>query len=130
MEVIFSNLLQDMHRVVRKHMDELYRSGKMRDISKEPSIVAFRRDRNLCDTIVHSKTDKAVKSTSQTCRDGSEKCQQIVRDQVSSTSGNTSYTQVRDGTCRTRNVTYGIICSMCDSTVCVGEKERELDERE
>ena len=127
--VTFSNLLPDMHSVVRKHMDVLYRSGKMREVFKEPPIVAFRRDRNLCDTLVHSKTNKAVKSSSQTCRDGCEKCQRIVRDQVSNTSGDSSYTPVRDGTCRTRNVIYGIICLRCASTVYVGETERELGER-
>ena len=56
--VTFSNLLPDMHSVVRKHMDVLYRSGKMREVFQEPPIVAFRRDRNLCDTLVHSKTNK------------------------------------------------------------------------
>ena len=40
--VIFSNLLPDMHGVLRKHMGVLYRSGKMREVSKEPPIVAFR----------------------------------------------------------------------------------------
>ena len=127
--VTFSNLLPDMHSVIRKHMDVLYRSGKMREVFKEPPIVAFRRDRNLCDTLVHSKTNKAVKSSSQTCRDGCEKCQRIVRDQVSNTSGDYSYTPVRDGTCRTPNVVYGIICLRCASTVYVGETERELGER-
>ena len=91
--------------------------------------MAFRRDRNLCDTLVHSKTNKAVKSSSQTCRDGCEKCQRIVRDQVSNTSGDSSYTPVRDGTCRTRNVIYGIICLRCAFTMYVGETERELGER-
>ena len=121
--VIFSNLLPDMHSVVRKHMDVLYRSGKMREVFKEPPIVALRRDRNLCDSLVHSKTNKAVNSSSQTCRDGCKKCQRIVRDQVSNTSGDSSYTPGRDGTCRTRNVNYGIICLRCASTVYVGETE-------
>ena len=64
--VTFSNLPPDMQSVVRKHMDVLYRSGKMREVFKEPPIVAFRQDRNMCDTLVHSKTNKAVKSSSQT----------------------------------------------------------------
>ena len=69
----FSNLLRDMHSVVRKHMNVLYRSVKNKEAYKEPPIVAFRRDRNLCDTLVHSKTNKALKPTSQTCQDGCEK---------------------------------------------------------
>ena len=127
--VTFSNLLPDMHRVVRKHMNVLYRSERMKEVYKEPPIVAFRRDRNICDTLVHSKTNKALKPTSQTCQDGCEKCQQIVRDQIRDTSGNISYTPVRDATCRARNVVYAIICSRCDCTVYVGETERELRER-
>ena len=123
--VIFSNLLPDMHGVVRKHMNVLYRLGKMREVFKGPPIVAFKRERNLCDTLVHRKTNKVVKYNSQTCRDGCEKCQRIVRDQVNNTSKYSSCTPVRDGTCRTCNVIYGII----DSTVYVGETERELGER-
>ena len=101
----------------------------MREVFKEPPLVAFKRDRNLCDALVHSKTNKAVKSSSQTCRDGCKECQRIVRDEVSNTSGDSSYTPVRNGTCRTRNVIYGIICLRSASTVYVGETERELVER-
>lgn len=43
----YSNLLPDVHGIVRKHMDVLYRSSRMREVFKEPPIVAFRRDKNL-----------------------------------------------------------------------------------
>ena len=118
-----------IHSFVRKHMDVIYLAGKMREVFKEPPIVPFRRDRHICDTIVKSKTNKAVTSTSQTCRDGCEKCRLILRDQVSNTSGDSSYTRVRDGTCRTCNVIYEITFSSCDSTVNVGETDRELGKR-
>ena len=52
-----------------------------------------------------------------------------MRDEISSTSGNISYNPVREATCRTRNVVYGIICIRCDFIVYVGETERELRKR-
>ena len=101
----------------------------MREVFRVPPLVAFRRDRNLCDTLVHGKTNKALKATSKDCEDGCKKCQQIVRDEISNTSGNISYTPVRDATCRTCNVVYGIICMKCDSIVYVGKTEKELCKR-
>lgn len=40
----------------------LYRSERMEEIFKEPPMVAFRRDRNTCEVLVHSLTNKTVKS--------------------------------------------------------------------
>ena len=32
----YSNLLPDVHGIVKKHMDVLYRSSRMREVFKEP----------------------------------------------------------------------------------------------
>ena len=52
-----------------------------------------------------------------------------MRDELSSTSDKISYNPVRDATCHTCNVVYGIICMRGDSIVYIGERERVLHER-
>ena len=127
--VTYSNLLQDVHGIVRKHMNVLYRSSRMREVFKEPPIVAFRRDKNLCDTLVHGKTSGALRSTRTSCKTHCENCRLLSRDEISDTSCQVTYSPVQDITCHIRNVVYAIICTKCRSTVYVCETERELRER-
>ena len=110
-------------------MDVLYRSSRMREVFKEPPIVAFRRDKNLCDTLVHGKTSGALRSTRTSCKTHCENCRLLSRDEISDTSCQVTYSPVQDITCHIRNVVYAIICTKCRSTVYVGETERELRER-
>ena len=49
-------------------MDMLYGSNRMKEVFQEPSIVSFRRDKNLCDTLVHGKISAALKPTSIVCQ--------------------------------------------------------------
>ena len=127
--VTYSNLLPDVHGIVKKHIDVLYRSTKMKDVFQEPPIVAFRRDKNLCDTLVHGKTNAALKSAYTVCKIDCANCQLLSRDVVRDTSNSQSFQPAQDITCRIRNVVYAIICMRCQATVYVGETERELRER-
>ena len=54
----YSHLLLNIHRIVSKHTRLLHESERMRQVFQELPIVAFRRDRNLSDTLVHSKTNR------------------------------------------------------------------------
>ena len=56
--ITYSDLMPDVHQIVRKHMDVLYPLSRMSDIFQESLTVAFRRDKNLCDMLVHGKTDE------------------------------------------------------------------------
>ena len=80
--VTYSNFLPDVHGIVRKHMDVLYRSSRMREIFKEPPIVAIRRNKNLCETLVHGKTSGALRSTSTSCKTHCENCRLLSRDEM------------------------------------------------
>ena len=126
--VTYSNLLSDIQYITKKHLDVLHRSSKMRDVFKD-LIVAFRRDKNLRDVLVHGKTNKALKSTRINCKPGCGNCSIISRETVSDTSHQNKYTPVSDINCQSRNVIYGIICTRRKSTVYVGETERQLRER-
>ena len=127
--VTYSNLLPDVHGIIKKHMDVLYRSTRMKDIFQEPPMVAFRRDKNLCDTLVHGKTNAALKSTNTVCNTGCTNCELLSRDMVKDTSNSQQFQPAQDVTCRVRNVVYAILCTRCQATVYVGETERELRER-
>ena len=64
----YISCLRPVKAKCRKHMDVLYRSENMRGVFfKDPPLVAFRRDRNMCGTLVHSKTNKSLKPTSKNC---------------------------------------------------------------
>jgi hypothetical protein len=52
-----SNLQPNIHSIVNKHFQILYESDRMRGVFKEPQIVAYRRARHLCDTLVYGKTN-------------------------------------------------------------------------
>ena len=77
--VINSNMLPDIQHITKKHLDVLHRSSKMWDVFKD-LIVAFRRDKNLSDVLVHGKTNKALKSTRINCKPGCGNCSIISRD--------------------------------------------------
>ena len=55
-----SSLLPNVHESVNKHLHVLYQSERMEEVFAKPPFVAYRRDINLCDTLIHGKTNKTV----------------------------------------------------------------------
>ena len=110
-------------------MKVLDRSDRLKGIFREPPIVAFKRDMNLSDTLIHGKTNKAVKVGQISCKPYCEMCKLLYREEVRDTKDQTAYKPVTDVTCRIRSIIYGIICKVCQSVVYVGETERELQAR-
>ena len=125
----YTNLLPNVHSIIRKHMKVLYRSDRLKGIFRDLPIVAFKRDMNLSDTLIHGKTNKAVKVAQISCKPCCEMCKLLHREEVRNTKDQTAYKPVTDVTCRIRNIIYGIICKVCQSVVYVGETERELQAR-
>ena len=91
--------------------------------------MAFRRDKNLCDTLVHGKKSVALWSTNTRCKTHCENCSLLSGDEISDISCQVTYSPVQDITCHICNVVYAIICTKCQSTVYVRETERELREQ-
>ena len=125
----YTNLLPNVHSIVRKHVKVLYRSDRLKGIFRDPPIVAFKRDMNLSDTLINGKTNKAVKVAQISCKPYFKFCKLLYREEVQDTKDQTAYNPVTDVTCRIRNIIYGIICKVCQSVVYVGETERELQAR-
>ncbi|KAH3734743.1 hypothetical protein DPMN_041188 [Dreissena polymorpha] len=95
----------------------------MREVFSEPPLVAYRRDRNLCDTLVHNKTSKANFIT-HTCETNCTYYTKLTRNDIPDTDGRISYSTCHSITCHTRNVVYSLGCNRCQSVVYVGETER------
>lgn len=127
--VTYSNMLPNLHHILGKYMPVLHESDRMSQIFERPPLVAYRRDRNLCDTLVHGKTNRILIGEHIECQDGCDTCAKLLRRSVADTDNQTTYETATNFNCKSQNVIYGIVCSKCDSTVYVGETERELRER-
>ena len=123
----YSRHLPDIHKIVRRHMHVLRKSEKMARVFQTPPIVAYRRDKNLCDVLVHGKTNKALKRVDNTC--SCRVCQAVLKDDIWNSTSDEAFKTVQTASCSDRNVVYALICSRCNKTVYVGETERSLKER-
>ena len=122
----YSKLLPDVRKILRKHQNTLFNSDRMREVFPETPLLAFRRDKNLCDTLVHSKTERTLKFD-ENCSCGI--CKIIKRDDIWDTNDKRSFAVVKDAKCTDKNLIYALICKKCDKTIYVGETERTLKER-
>ena len=48
--ITYSKSLPDIRGILRKHQDTLYMSERMQKVFAKPPLLAFRRDKNICDT--------------------------------------------------------------------------------
>ena len=125
----YSHLLLNIHRIVSKHTRLLHESENMRQVFQELPIVAFRRDRNLSDTLVHSKTNRAIRNDQDNCKSNCEMCEIISASQIVGCNSGRTYSVPSNVNCKEKNVVYAISCRLCESVVYVGETETQLHER-
>ena len=97
----------------------------MQEIFDKPPLVAFKRDRNLTDILIHGKHNKIFKN-----KDGmpgrcpTDKCAITVNEEIPEIKK-----IQKEVNCQTTNVVYGIKCRKCNKIVYVGETERTVAER-
>ena len=125
--VTYSKGLPDIRHIVRKHQPTLHKSDRMKEIFGAPPLLAFRRGRNLADTLIHTKTNRAVPTVYDSC--DCKICALIVREEILGTNCKKPCTVLQDVSCKTNNIVYGIGCGKCKRTVYVGETCRSLGER-
>jgi hypothetical protein len=65
--VTYSKLLPDIRAILNKHERTLHRSERMQKVFPESPLLAYRRDRNICDVLVHTKTNRALQATRKSC---------------------------------------------------------------
>ncbi|KAK3108513.1 hypothetical protein FSP39_009615 [Pinctada imbricata] len=104
----------------------------MREIFPIPSIIAFRRDKNIQDILVHKKHNSMFYKSS----NGSEPCGKkcaicnyvMLTTSFFGTDGE-EYKIKGNLNCKTQNLIYSLRCKKCDKTVYVGQTGRTLYER-
>ncbi|ESO83022.1 hypothetical protein LOTGIDRAFT_176268 [Lottia gigantea] len=84
--------LPNLHNIVRKNMKVLHQSERMQTIFREPPIIAYRRDRNLGDILVHGKLNKAWDDKSLCDSEKCEVCNKIPAEgKITSTDGKRTF---------------------------------------
>ncbi|XP_045208770.2 uncharacterized protein LOC123560670 [Mercenaria mercenaria] len=123
----YSKMLPDIRNILRKHQKVLYNSERMRTVFQEPPLLAFRRDKNIRDVLVHGKTNRAFRSSPDIC--SCHICLLIFKGEVADTTKRHTYQTVTHTSCSDTNLVYGLLCKPCNKTIYVGETERSLKER-
>ena len=111
--ITYSKQLPDIRKIIKTHLNLLHKSDRMKTIVKAPPLVAFRRDRNLGEILVHGKHNKVFKSTEEnTNADYFLKkckiCLRILNDSIIKGTDQTDITVKNHDACQTWNTVYGI----------------------
>ena len=132
--ITYSSSLPDVRGIVQHRMTILHRSERMKTIFPEPSILAFKRQRNLADMLVHNKTNRALRQEeekgSTECGKNCSVCPLMMRtDKLQSSDKKKEFNIGCHIDCESENIIYAIFCTACDRTVYVGETNRRLKDR-
>ena len=101
----------------------------MKELFNERPMLAYRRDKNSCDMLVHKKTAKLVCLPKSRCE--CKVCQALHEGEVFDVAGKQRYKPVQDPACSLQNVVYALVllCRQCEKTIYVGETGRSVTER-
>ena len=92
-------------------------------------MLAYRRDKNLCDIHVHSKLAKLTNTGSGEDQCSCRVCQAVQEGEVYDVTGSKMYTTIPNPKCTLLNVVYALLCDRSNMTVYVGETERSVKNR-
>ena len=122
--------LSQLPGMIKKHHNILQNDPELRNIFKEPPIVAFRRTTTVRSKVVKNDVQSPPKKVGPTEPCGRcSICKLVCTDDVlvnSKTGRDLKITAA--GNCRTSNVVYAARCKVCD-LIYVGETEKELRTR-
>jgi hypothetical protein len=131
-------LMPSVSNIIKKHWKVMVdNSPEMNNVFKKPSIVAYKRQKNLQDILVRSKLppkrpNRVIpgfgKCDSFTCTTHAFAPPGITKKHVCNYT-NMSYDITSSINCQTRNVIYKITCEKCPTFVYIGETERTFHKR-
>ena len=128
----YSDALPNVHNIVRQRITTLHNSERMREVFPAPPLIAYRRDKNIKDILVHKKHNTIFYGHSDKCDPCGKKCAMcqyvIPTDTFQGTDGQT-YRVKGDNNCKTTSVIYCLVCKRCDKTIYVGQTGLSLYER-
>ena len=87
----FSKLLPVARNILQKHSNIQYRSDRIKEVFDELPILAYRRNKNICDVLVHSKMARLVGSGSDESQCNCKVCQALHEGEVLDAAGNQVY---------------------------------------
>ena len=124
----YTRQLPGVHDITRKHLPTLHKSARLTEVFQEPPLVAFRRDRNMADVLVHGKLNRVMKGRcnlpTQQCDPTCMTCQMFRFGSHMTDMGTSGSNE-----CTTSNVVYALTCSVCEEIVYIGETGRATQER-
>lgn len=128
----YSKGLPHVRQIIKKHMTMLYKSDKMKKVFDKPPILAFRRDKNLKDILVHKKHNSMYFKQPNKCEPCGRNC--AICPYVRNTQFFGNYEGKTFGVkncinCTTANVVYALFCKSCDCFIYVGETSDTLYQR-
>ena len=129
MTVTYSKALPNIHKITQENMKLLHKSKEMKKIFPNPPLIAYKRDKNLKDILVHHKHNKQFypeKQGSFKCQNNCKLCEIMIESKEFKSKDNISYKINQEINCHTKNVIYGITCDKCEQIVYVGETKTEL----
>ena len=117
----FSKHLPDIRGIIRRNLPELHRLGAMKEVFEEVPIVAYRRGRNLGDTLVHGKTNRIVRGFSNQPIECHKKCVvcDMLKKGIHRCDDELSKQVDRKQRCDAWNVVYGINCTLMTCFIAV-----------
>ena len=134
----FHPLMPSVSNIIKKHWRVMVEnSPEMKTVFKKPSIVAYKRPKNLQDILVRSKLPPKRpnrvnpgfgKCDSDICTTHAFAPMGITKKHVCNYT-NTSYNIRSSINCKTKNVIYKITCEKCPTFVYIGETERSFHDR-
>ncbi|KAK3108921.1 hypothetical protein FSP39_018704 [Pinctada imbricata] len=130
--ITYSDGLPNIHSIVKQRLTTLHKSERMREIFPIPPIIAFRRDKNIQDILVHKNHNNMFYKSSNGSEPCGKKCA-ICNNVMLTTSffgtDGEEYKIKGNLNCKTQNLIYSLRCKKCDKTVYVGQTGRTLYER-
>jgi len=131
--ITFSRALPNIGRIIRRHLHTLHTSDRMKEVFSEPPLVAFRRDCNLQDILVHKKHNRMFfrkPNMSGPC--GAQRCAicpYMMKAEYFTDPSGRKYSVRNNVDCKSSNVVYAVNCRRCRRFVYVGETGGTLYQR-
>jgi len=119
----------EVTKILMKNFNILQECKDTKNVFRDPPIVAYRRDKNLSDILVHSAEPQERKPPGTTTCDRHvcRTCQHV--SYAPSINGNTGSFNIHQSfDCTSRNIIYAVTCSKCDKLY-IGETKRRLGDR-
>ena len=127
--ITFHPRLRKLGTLLHKYFYLLQTNERLKRAFSQPPMVAFKRLRNLKDSLVHSSMkEETLKEDSHKCNGKRCKCCQNLIESKSVEINGKNHVTLNGGSCKSSNLIYGVKCKKCESWY-IGETKMRLHER-